>query len=200
MPPIEKETKLVLSLEDYDRLRAQGRTLDCRDQLNVYLHDPSRLKEEFGYFRVRFESGRDPVATLKIPWGWRGEMREMVEVEAPLLEMGPSLYPWPRRWVSVDHDLSGELKEQLQALGIRRLRRLGWMRNHRLVVELEGLGTVELDRTRLPDGTVHYEVEVEAPQEDLHLALVEKVRSIVPAATFSRIGKFSRFLSALGSG
>jgi uncharacterized protein YjbK len=194
---IERETKLVLSLEDYERLRARGRTLECRDQLNVYLHDPLRLKEELGYFRVRFESGRVPVATLKIPVGWRGEMREMVEVEAPLSELGPALYPWPHRWVSVGAGVPGEFKEHLQALGIRRLRRLGWMRNHRLVLDLEGTGTVELDRTRLPNGTVHYEVEVETPREDLHLALVERVRSIVPSAAFSRIGKFSRFLSAL---
>ena len=200
MSPIEKETKLVLSLEDYERIRAMGLTLECRDQLNIYLHDPLRLKEELGYFRVRFESRGDPVATLKIPVGWRGEMREMVEVEAPLSEMGPSLYPWPRRWVPVDTNLPGVVMEHLQALGIQWLRRLGWMRNHRLVVELEPLGTVELDRTRLPGGAVLYEVEVETPLEDLHLALVERVRSIAPEATFSRIGKFSRFLSALGLG
>ncbi len=197
MSSIEKETKLVLSPEEYERIRGEGRTLEARDQLNVYLHDPLRLREALGYFRVRFESGRDPVATLKIPVGWRGEMREMVEVERPLSELGPALFPWPRRWVSVDDHLPEGFREHLRALGIRRLRRLGWMRNRRLVVELAGLGTIELDRTRLPDGTVHCEVEVETPQEDLHLALVERVKTLVPAAAFSRIGKFSRFLSAL---
>ena len=40
------------------------------------------------------------MATLKIPIRWVGEMREMLEVERPLSEMGPAFFPRPRRWVS----------------------------------------------------------------------------------------------------
>lgn len=200
MSPKEKETKLVLSPEDYLRLLEGGQVVECRDQLNIYFHDPLRLGEELGYFRVRFESGLDPVATLKIPVGWRGEMREMVEVERPLSELGPALFPRPRRWVMVDTEVPEEFMEHFQGLGIRRLRRLGWMRNHRCVIELEALGTVELDRSVLPDGGLHHEVEIENPSEEKHQALVERVRVLAPSASFSRVGKFSRFLSAAGMG
>lgn len=198
MSPIEKETKLVLSAEEYRRIKASGRVLECRDQLNIYFRDPLRSREDPGYFRVRFESGRYPVATLKIPLGWRGEMREMLEVERPLSQMGPSLYPRPGRWVPVDAHLPQEFLGHFREQGVKRLRRLGWMRNHRCVVELEGLGTVELDRTELPGGTVHFEVEVETSSAELHEALVMRVGAIVPSARFSKTGKFSRFLSALG--
>ena len=200
MSPIERETKLVLSDEDYSRIREGGRVLECRDQLNIYLHDPLRLRDEIGYFRVRFESGRDPVATLKIPIGWKGEMREMVEFERPLSEMGPSLFPRPLRWVRVDTGLPEGFSEQFRVLGIHRLRRLGWMRNSRCIIQLGALGTVELDRTVLPGGEVHYEVEVEELAEERHRALVEGVRALAPAASFSRIGKFSRFMSSVGLG
>jgi len=200
MSPIERETKLVLSPEDYWKIRKRGRVAECRDQLNIYLHDPHRLREELGYFRVRFESGRIPVATLKVPIGWKGEMREMVEVERPLSEFGQALFPRPRRWVMVDTNAPEGFMEHFQGLGISRLRRLGWMRNHRCVIELEGLGSVELDRTVLPDRSLHFEVEIENPSEVKHLALVERVRALAPSASFSRVGKFSRFMSAVGLG
>jgi len=200
MSPIEKETKLVLSPEDYLRIRKEGQVVECRDQLNIYLHDPLRPREELGYFRVRFESGLDPVATLKIPVGWRGEMREMVEVERPLSQFGPALFPRPRRWVMVDTEVPEGFMEHFQSLGIKRLRRLGWMRNHRCVIELDALGTVDLDRTVLPDHVLHYEVEIENPVEEKHRALVERVRVLAPSASFSRVGKFSRFMSAAGLG
>lgn len=200
MSPMERETKLVVSEADYLRVRGAGRVLEERDQLNVYLHDPSRLADEVGYFRVRFEAGRPPVATLKIPVGWKGEMREMVEVERPLSELGPGLFPRPRRWVVVDTQVPEGFMDHIKALGITRLRRLGWMRNHRTVVEFSGLGTLELDRTVLPTGEVHYEVEIENPVKEAHVVLAEKVRTLAPSARFSRVGKFSRFLRALGLG
>ncbi|MFH1763587.1 MAG: CYTH domain-containing protein [Gemmatimonadota bacterium] len=200
MSPIERETKLVLSPEDYRRILEGGRVLECTDQLNIYLHDPDRLDEEVGYFRVRLESGRAPVATLKVPIGWKGEMREMVEVERPLSELGPALFPRPRRWVMVDTGVPEGFTEHFRALGIKRLRRLGWMRNHRTVIELGELGRVELDRTVLPDGRVHHEVEIENPSEKAHQALVERVRTLAPAARFTRVGKFARFLAAVGLG
>jgi hypothetical protein len=198
MSPIERETKLELSRQDYERVRGGGRLVEARDQLNIYLHDPNRLGEELGYFRVRFETGRDPVATLKIPTGWTGEMREMVEVERPLSELGPGLFPRPRRWVVVKTDVPEGLMEHFQGLGITRLRRLGWMRNLRCNIEWQGLGSVDLDRTILPDGNLHYEVEIEHPSEEKHRVLVEKVKTLAPSARFSRVGKFSRFMEAVG--
>ncbi len=198
MTPLERETKLTLSPADYARVLEGGRVLERRDQLNVYLHDPGRLRENLGYFRVRFERGREAVATLKIPVGWRGEMREMIEVERPLREMGPSLYPWPHRWVVVDTGIPEGFMEHFQALGIIRLRRLGWMRNLRLVVELGREGRVELDRTVLPGGSVVHEVEIESPSQDVHRRLAGRIRELAPSATASRVGKFARFLEAVG--
>ena len=72
------------------------------------------------------------------------------------------------------------------------------MRNLRCVVEWEGVGSVELDRITLPDGSFHYEVEIEDPREEEHRALVKKVKSLAPSARFSGVGKFSRFMSGQG--
>ena len=200
MSPIERETKLVVSRADYLRLRETGRLLEERDQLNVYFHDPARLTDEVGYFRVRFERGREPMASIKIPAGWKGEMREMVEVERPLTDLGPGLFPRPGRWVMVDADVPEGFMDHFRALGIERLRRLGWMRNHRSLVELPGLGSIELDLTVLPGGELHFEVEVENPVEEIHRSLVERIRELAPSATYSRTGKFTRFLVASGLG
>jgi hypothetical protein len=198
MSPMEKETKLVLSPEDFESVRRAGNIVDSRDQLNVYLHDPTRLGEETGYLRVRFETGRDPLATLKIPVDWAGDMRRMVEVERPLRELGPSFYPRPRRWAPLDTRVPEGFTEHFQSLGIHRLRRLGWMRNFRTVVELERGKSVELDRTLLPGRQLHYEVEIEHPVDEEHLSVVEAVKALAPSAVPSRVGKFSRFLSAAG--
>jgi hypothetical protein len=198
MSPIEKETKLVISAQDYEKLRWGGNVQQCRDQLNIYLHDPVRVRESLGYLRVRFESGRAPSATLKIPAGWRGDMREMVEVERPLSELGPALFPRPRRWVTVDTGVPEGFMEHFRNLGITRLRRLGWMRNLRCLLACRDLGTVELDRTVLPGGEVLHEVEIEHPVDEVHQALVEGVRDMAPSARFTREGKFTRFLAAAG--
>ena len=88
--------------------------------------------------------------------------------------------------------------EHFQASGIKRLRRLGWMRNLRLVIDLDSGWPIELDRTILPGGEVSYEVEIESPHERIHTDCVEAVRALAPSAEFSRIGKFSRFLLAAG--
>jgi len=198
MNPLERETKLTVSPDDYRRILDGGRVRERRDQLNVYLHDPGRLGEALGYFRVRFEGGREAVATLKIPSGWHGDTREMIEVERPLRELGPSLYPRPRRWVVVDTGVPEGLMEHFQSLGITRLRRLGWMRNLRCEVELGPAGRVELDRTVLPGGEIFHEVEIESARDETHRLLVERVRELASSARISRVGKFDRFLAALG--
>jgi hypothetical protein len=198
MAEIEREAKLTLSQGDYQRLMARGRVLERREQLNVYLHDPDRVHEGLGYFRVRYESGREPVATLKILKGWKGDVREMVEIERPLKELGPGLFPWPRRYVRVDSNLPGELGRHFLAMGIQYLRRLGWMRNLRCVVEVEGEGWVEVDRTELPGGRIQHEVEIETQDEALLRRLMVWVMETAPSAEVSTVGKFSRFLEAVG--
>jgi uncharacterized protein YjbK len=196
---IEKETKLIVSPEDYDRIRERGVVLECREQLNVYYHDPSRLNEGLGYLRVRFEAGREPVLTLKIPVSWEGSVRRMVELEETLREVGPPLHPRPPRKIHVDNDLPSSMSGHFHNLDITRLQRLGWMRNLRCVVDM-GSGEVELDRTRLPDGTLQFEVEIETPDDALQAALTQTVMEWAPSATPSRIGKFSRFLETLPPG
>jgi hypothetical protein len=196
---IEREAKLVITPDDYRRLRGSATVLECREQLNVYLHDPTRLGEGLGYLRVRYESGRDPVATLKIPKSWTGAVREMVEVEALLADLGPRLNPWPKRVVHVEVDLPEEIRGHFAALGISSLRRLGWMRNLRCLVEVRGLGVFELDRTRLPGGSVHHEVEIETHDEDQLRSLLAWVMEAAPSAALSRVGKFSLFLDGARS-
>jgi hypothetical protein len=191
---IEREAKLVVVPRDYRLLKAAATVLECRDQLNVYLHDPTRLEEGLGYLRVRYEAGRGASVTLKIPVGWTGAVREMVEVNAPLEALGPRLHPWPKRTLEVDSDLPREMREHFLSRRIRTLRRLGWMRNLRCLMEAEGVGRFELDRTRLPGGRIHHEVEVET-DDDAHLhRIVAWIGAQAPSATLSRVGKFSLFL------
>jgi len=194
---LERETKLVLSAADHARLLSQFPVVECSEQLNVYYLDPDRLEEEVGYFRVRFSSSGQALATLKLPMGWRGEMREMVEVEQPLADLGPALYPRPPRWIEVASDLPDAFAGLLSPLGIVRLRRLGWMRNRRCVLDLSPHGTVELDRVVLPGGGLHFEAEIEDPHEERHLRLVERIRTMAPSAAYSRKGKVTRFLEEI---
>ena len=195
MSQIEREAKLTVTPADYRRLMESSRVLECRDQLNVYYQDPQRLQEQLGFLRVRYEAGRGATGTVKVPRRWEGELREMVEIEEPLSRLGPGLFPRPKRQVQVATDLPGEMGRHFLAQGITHLSRLGWMRNHRCVVEVLEGGVVELDRTHLPDGSLHHEVEIETFDEELLEALLDRVRAIAPSATPSQIGKFSRFLS-----
>lgn len=198
MTEIERETKLSVRPDDYRRILAMDPSVPCATQLNVYLHDPARITNREGYFRARFETGRDPVATLKIQAGWRGDVREMIEVEGPLSEMGPDLFPWPRRFVTLAANVPDEFMRHFRQLGITHVRRLGWMRNRRCRMVLPGLGGIEVDRTRLPGGEILHEVEIEEPDPERHEALVNEVRRLAPSAVPSRVGKFSRFLEAVG--
>ncbi len=197
---IETETKLTVSPADYERIRRRGRVLECREQLNIYLHDPERLQEGLGYFRVRFETGKAPMATLKIPVGWRGGVRTMVEMEKPLAAMGPGLFPRPGRTVEVRDALPPEMAGHFLALDITRLRRLGWMRNRRCLVVVGEEGVLELDRTILPDGSIHFEVEIETSDEAARAALTARIRKWAPSARISGVGKFSRFLEVVEPG
>jgi uncharacterized protein YjbK len=197
MAEMEREAKLTILPEDYHRLRQALPVQECREQLNVYLHDPTRLFEGLGYLRVRFQTRREPVVTLKVPRGWDGEVREMWEVEEPLHRCGPGLFPRPRRRIEVATDLTDEMADHFSSMGITHLRRLGWMRNHRCLLEVGDLGLVELDRTELPGGVVHFEVEVETADQNRMEALLDRIRELAPSASASRIGKFSRFLEAL---
>lgn len=199
MTEIETETKLTVSAADYETIRRRGRVLECREQLNIYLHDPERLQEGLGYFRVRFETGKAPVATLKIPMGWDEGIRTMVEMEKPLEAMGPGLFPRPGRIVEVAEDLPPEMAGHFLALDITRLRRLGWMRNRRCLVASGEEGVLELDRTTLPDGSIHFEVEIETSEKEVRAALTARVLEWAPSARISRLGKFSRFLEVVAA-
>ena len=197
MAEIETEVKLTVSDEDYRRLLEDGDLLECREQLNVYFHDPERLEEGLGYLRVRFQTGKEPVATLKIPVSWEGGVRRMVEMEKPLRALGPGLFPRPRRRVSVEKDLPREMTGHFRNLNITHLHRLGWMRNRRCLVALGDAGVVELDRTVLPDGSLQFEVEIETPRQEAREALTSRVRELAHSAHLSRLGKFSRFLEVV---
>ncbi len=197
MAQIESEVKLTVSAGDYRHLLDVGRIVECREQLNIYLHDPGRLQEGLGYFRVRFETGKEPVASLKIPVGWEGDVRRMVEMEEPLQAMGPALYPRPHRRVAVRPHLPTAMARHFLDLGIEELRRLGWMRNRRCFVAFQGAGVAEVDRTILPDGSVQFEVEIETDDGAVRDALVARIRAEAPSARFSELGKFSRFLNVV---
>lgn len=194
MPRIERETKLSISSDDYRSLLERESVLERIDQLNVYYHDPDQVGSGAGYLRIRFQGGRDTVATLKIMVRWSGDRREMLEVERPLDELGPTLFPRPPRRISVVRDLPAEFGEHFLAGGVEEIWRLGWLRNLRCMLELGSGGVVEVDRTRFPDGSIRYEVEIEEEDDAKAEQLVQQVRCLAPSARNSSMGKFSRFL------
>jgi uncharacterized protein YjbK len=199
MQRIEHESKFELPADGFERLKSAGRIAKCEEQLNVYYDQNWVLADHAATLRVRFPAGDVPVLTLKIPVSQSGAKRVMKEMEVsfdpnsapPLASPRPSV-------IDVEHELPNYLATYVLALGVRRLYRVGWVRNTRLVVDVESCGQLELDRLELPDGKVVYEAEIESADDEQQKRLARFVCQNVPEARPSQLSKFQRFRQATG--
>lgn len=198
MHQLETESKFELTAADFERLLTLGQVSSSADQLNVYYDAEWKLADSASTLRIRFGASVDPVLTLKVPVAQNGPKRVMREFEIRLArENATSARSHHPATINVERDLPSELQNYLVHLGVNRLVRMGWVRNSRTVLEISGLGSLELDRLRLPDGTTYYEVEIESNSDRVHESLVRWIRTYAPEAKPSLISKFQRFRAAI---
>jgi uncharacterized protein YjbK len=200
MPHLEVETKFELTAAGFERLKSAGSVSRCEEQLNVYYDAEWRLADISSTLRIRFFDASAPILTLKIPVAENGDQRVMREFEVALrpheLRLGRSCHP-PR--IDVEHELPQEFGEWLLVLGVKQVERMGWVRNTRVVLNVQSVGQLELDRLELPDGTVIYEAEIESRDDCVHERLARFVCRYAPDAKPSRVSKFQRFRKAVTS-
>lgn len=194
----EIEAKLELSSHAYLSLLSLGVKHKAAEQLNIYYDSSWMLAGTGATFRIRYTRKDGPVCTLKIPRTVElSGLRIATEIEAPVncvLSMPCTLSP-PREIIP-RRQLSQEFREALAPLHVERLSRVGWVRNKRTVVNVSGLGQIELDELRLPNGTTYFEVEIEHADREVIAKLATAVLSRCPSARPSLISKFERFRRA----
>lgn len=194
MPHLEVETKFQISHATFEKLKSLGSVVARSEQLNIYYDQRWRLAESSATLRIRFDRNSAPTLTLKLPVSVEEGKRSMWEFEFPmnrdLRYTLPSRHPIS---IQPTDGLPSELCESLLRLGITRLNRVGWMRTTRVVLLVENLGTIELDRVELPDKSLLCEAEIEASSGQEHDALVCWLRCNAPDAEVSRLSKFQRF-------
>lgn len=198
---VELETKLEVDERGFQILKESTIIKKCVDQLNVYYDDAWKLAQCSATLRVRYQRGRQPQLTLKVPVEYRGEKRVMREFETEFAGActRDECRVKSHLRLSIVEDLPPEMGHQVSQLGVRKLRRVGWMRNQRYVLLIEGVGELELDRVGLPNGATVYEAEIESSDPVVHQQLVAFVRERVPSAQHSEISKFERFRRALAT-
>jgi uncharacterized protein YjbK len=191
---LERESKLELSHSDFLDLLNLSKVKRYEDQLNVYYDWSGMLLNNAATCRIRLSNIRQATLTLKIPVQHTGYRRDAMEFE---YLCDGVLNQWiPSKRINVDQQLPDEVAQQLEAIGINALERIGWLRNKRWVVELRG-HEIELDESHLPDGTIVFEAEIESDDPDAHEALVEFIVATARTARPSRMNKFQRFVGAL---
>lgn len=189
----EVEVKLELSYADFTRLLKECQVDRCIEQLNVYYDQDSELAERASTFRIRLSKTDSPKVTLKVPTSQAEATREAMEVEGDL-----SAFRMPRRTIDVGRDLPPAFRSSLRSWGVDSLRRVGWMRTSRYIVQLWSIGPVELDEVELPGGQLFFEVEFESDDDALRGRLVESIRQFADSARPSRQSKYERFVAAVG--
>jgi hypothetical protein len=196
----EVETKLEVDARGFHTIRTAGKVVACVEQLNVYYDHSWTLADRAATFRVRFSASKAPCVTFKVPKNWVSGRRISKEVDMGLGSLagsGANRFTLPRR-IEV-RTLPAEFSSDLLSLGVTHLLRVGWVRNTRYVLQLQGAGIVELDCLKLPGGDAFFEVEIEEENVALHQALVDRIHALVPVAKYSHMSKFERFRAAISS-
>lgn len=191
----ERETKFELTPHDYSVLLAAGRLSNEVRQRNVYFDRGWRLATLAATCRIRQSDDGSSVLTLKLPVYRTGRARVMTEYELPL--SSEACFARLRPEIDVEREMPLEMASALMMLGVSRLLRVGEVRNKRTVLEVPGVGEIELDELTLPNGQVVYEVEIEGHDLQVEEALVSWVLQRARSATPSAVSKFQRFRTAL---
>jgi hypothetical protein len=195
---LEVEAKLELQRDVYVELLQIGSIKREIEQLNVYYDSEWILAGQGATFRVRFARGAEPVCTLKLPISSDSSgLRVSREIEEPLqaatFRLGSSI-ALPR--IFSVQSLSAQYRDALRDVNVDRLRRVGWVRNLRTAVEIPGLGEVEVDQLRLPNGTTFFEAEIEHADRAVIGRLSRFLTQRWPTVRPSNVGKFERFRRA----
>lgn len=199
MSGVEQETKLELDSDSFNRLLQVGETRSHRSLLNVYYDHGTCLSDAAATFRIRFFSDRNyPIAQFKLPPdnGQRDAPRRQRELEWEItFDMGPNR---PRE-ILVEADLPSDFQEHLEAFGIDRLERIGWLRTERWELQLPNGPAIELDRLTLPNGVTVYEAEIESDDPAIHKDAEDQIRTLIGSTQRSSQSKYERFAEALST-
>lgn len=210
--------RLLLGADAADKLVAVlGRVAALKRQVNhVFDTEDRRLNQRRYSVRLRLEDGR-PIVTAKGPSravGAHTIARTEAEAELEsavadeiLTGRGDPVARLRERATDRAYD---ELWRGLdQARDGRSLREVGHFENQRRTVAVvlpSGLAlTVEVDRTRFPDGRVDDEIEIEVPSDDVvpevEAWLDERaaVAGVVIGPSRSKVGRFYAALRALST-
>ena len=159
---MERELKFLLSASDYEALRSfAGPSATQLEQHNHYFDSRERVLRDHAGASLRIR-GEGP------PWAWELTLKvgtrvdqgyfeahewneALAEDQAHALVEGGAAWPWE----------SEPLRHFERLFGQRQLVRLGSVENVRIRVPLFGDEVAELDKTRFPDGSVDYELEIE---------------------------------------
>jgi hypothetical protein len=196
---VEHEMKFEIDRAGVDTLLSAGVIDKTVEQLNVYYDSSWQLADNASTFRVRFVPSKEARLTFKAPATVVSGVRMSQEIEATASSVfrASRCFLACRREIHVDRDLPEEFCKPLIALGVSTLERAGWMRNRRSVVRFQGVGSVEVDVSGLPNGQEFYEVEIENDNPVIRERIARLVKSIVRDVRVSNISKFQRFRRAL---
>ena len=200
----EREIKLKIpTLELYQKLAvALPGTEGVVHQRNHYFDTGDGCLVRRGLMlRVRDEDGEINV-TLKGPAKCHGSAWVRTEVEEGLeRDLWEQILGGQR---ALEHVDVAPLRMLEPILGGRTLKLLGWVDNERRIHRLSSGPldlTVELDRTRFPDGSEEYELEVEEDrhrQEAAETCLREMMSELGLSWELQSKGKYQRFREKLG--
>jgi uncharacterized protein YjbK len=194
----EEEVKLTLLHEEglHRLLSHLGEPLRTAEQENEYFDTPGGdLRNARAMLRIRRQSGQVIVTTKSDAQILVGGLKcREVEFVSSEEEIAPWITRGLEHWAitPVSHALSFAPEGAS-------LVSLGSSINVRRYYEQPNEGTLEVDRTLLPDGSIHVEIELETTQMETELArlraLLERLNILY---TDQVIPKFQRFLAAKG--
>jgi uncharacterized protein YjbK len=197
-PPMyatEKESKFEIDARAFEWLLQNAKVERQDRQVNVYYDSRSRLSRSAATFRVRYTKGAPAQLTLKQSYANVDGVRVAQEYDYILAGISSVRFSPPE--IDVEGQLVPELAALLRKRGISKLARLGAVRNYRYQLLIGGVGQVELDRLRLPDGSISYEVEIENEDDSVHERIRHWIFSHIPNARVSTTSKFERFMSSV---
>lgn len=176
---VENEFKLILSVEQYERIKAEFEWDSVVEQTNFYYDSDSlELSERHITCRVRRIDG-EHFLQMKLP---NGAAYSRIEVESPLGGILPEVIT------------SAEMESLCGAENLPEVKKLGSLKTTRLCRHFDG-AEIDLDKSEY-FGKTDYELEIEFTDEQTARGLLEKIRTIAGITQCSEVcrGKIRRFL------
>ncbi len=188
----EVELKLEISKDTYEELLGAACMLRGRTQRYINVYYDSYHSEFYwnkGSIRIRCREERNPEMTVKM---FTGRSPEGVRYMDELTEIWHRGHP-PRK-VELGA-LPTPVRMLMAAHKIPWLERVGFLPNVRTHFTLPGWEfPIDLDKTKMPDGSMPYEAELEWPDADLLLRRSQEIPHIrvSPESKYERLWKMRR--------